>query len=141
MLRLERSLRLTWSKDNEPLWAMANCYYGAQPVDPRPLHVELDERLPVAVKKMNPLRLRSVHVLPKQQRPLRSLLHGVLISPRPSLPLSQAEIQDSPLLVLQSPSFILPQNQFDRITPTVSQGSDPRAARMSISLRYSSFRY
>ena len=79
----------------------------------------------------NPFRLLSVHVLPKQQRPLRSLLHGVLITPRPSLPLSQAEIQDSPLLVLQSPSFILPQNHFDRITPTVSQGSDPRAARGS----------
>ena len=70
-----------------------------------------------------PIRLLSVHVLPKQQRPLRSFLHGVSITPRSSLPLSHAETQDSILLVLQSPSFIPFQNQIDRITSTVSQGS------------------
>ena len=106
MLRLERSLRLTWSKDNEPLWAMANCYYGAQPVDPRPLHVKLDKRFPIPVKKMNPLRLRSVYVLPKQQRPLRRLLHRALTALRPSPPLSQAETQDLLSLVLLLPFFI-----------------------------------
>ena len=49
-------------------------------------------------------RLRSVHVLPKQQRPLRSLLHGVLTAPRPSPRLQPSETQGLPLTFNHRPS-------------------------------------
>ena len=73
----------------------------------------------------NPLRLRSVHVLPKQQRPLRSLLHGVSpVSPITAAFISRDSGLTFPIFIVAIAASLLGENDLDYIARDNAFGSD-----------------